>query len=195
MRIACVMATLPGRAPSCMLALRKKPDCAAAIRRSSRRTTASPGRGSLHPTRPPSCHSNRPSALAREPRRRATRPALGPPEQSRSCTIACATSRVGQHLSRVEQSARIQQRLDAAHHVDGVGAELGHQIFRLAVPYAVFAGAGAAETKSSFDEPGIERLGQRQCLGIAAPLAPMTATACPARTSDETSKRICAFPQ
>ncbi len=55
-----------------------------------------------------------------------------------------------QDLSGIEDILRIERLLDRTHGVDRLRAEFGLQIFLLALPDAVLAGAGAAHRLGAF---------------------------------------------
>ena len=61
---------------------------------------------------------------------------------------------------------RIERLLQRAHRIDRLGAELGLEIFLLALPDAVLAGAGAAHRLGALDQPVHELLAARHLVGI-----------------------------
>src|SRR5690348_2439744 len=67
-------------------------------------------------------------------------------------------------LSGVHQSVRIERSLDRPHHVHGF-AELVGEVFDLAEPDAVLAGAGAVHGDGAGDHAGLQRLGSFALLG------------------------------
>src|SRR5580692_314495 len=69
-------------------------------------------------------------------------------------------------LSGIEDVLRIERLLDGAHGVDGLGAKLGFEIFLLALPDAMLAGAGAAHRLRPLDQPMHELLAARHLFGI-----------------------------
>jgi hypothetical protein len=70
-----------------------------------------------------------------------------------------------QYLSGIEDILRIERLLDRAHGVDGLTAEFGLEVFLLALPDAVLAGAGAAHRLRAFDQPMHEVLAARHLVG------------------------------
>src|SRR5450631_3543199 len=71
-----------------------------------------------------------------------------------------------QYLSRIENILRIERRLHGAHRIDGLGAEFGLEVFLLALPDAVLAGAGAAHRLRPLDQAMHEILAAGHLLGV-----------------------------
>jgi hypothetical protein len=71
-----------------------------------------------------------------------------------------------QYLSGIENILRIERGLDRAHGVDGLTTKFGLEVFLLALPDAVLAGAGAAHRLRAFDQPVHEVLAARHLFVI-----------------------------
>src|SRR6266851_3672617 len=71
-----------------------------------------------------------------------------------------------QDLSGIENILRIQRLLQRAHGVDGLGAEFGPEVFLLALPDAVFAGAGPAHRLGALHQAMHEVLAARHFVTI-----------------------------
>src|ERR1700688_4293456 len=69
-------------------------------------------------------------------------------------------------LSGIEDVLRIERPLDRAHGVDRLTPKLGLEVFLLALPDAVLAGAGAAHRLRPLDQPMHELLAARHLVGI-----------------------------
>jgi hypothetical protein len=71
-----------------------------------------------------------------------------------------------QYLSRIENILRVERRLQRAHGVDRLNPEFGLEIFLLALPDAVLAGAGSAHRLRALDQAMHEVLAARHLVVI-----------------------------
>src|SRR5882724_8212081 len=69
-------------------------------------------------------------------------------------------------LSGIEDVLRIERLLDRAHGVDGLLTKFGLEVFLLALPDAMLAGAGTAHRLRPLHQPMHELLAARHLVGI-----------------------------
>src|SRR6185437_13723090 len=78
----------------------------------------------------------------------------------------CAASGRRHDLAGVEDTLRIERLLQRAHGVERLVAEFGLEVFLLALPDAVLAGAGAAHRLRALHQPVHEILAARHLLAV-----------------------------
>src|SRR3954447_10566793 len=83
------------------------------------------------------------------------------PIQARGCELGGR-----QYLSRIEDILRIERLLQRAHRVDGFRPEFSHEVFLLALPDAVLAGAGAAHGLRALHQPMHEFFAARHLFAV-----------------------------
>src|ERR1700738_2206675 len=90
---------------------------------------------------------------------------IAPRRKSRRGIISFALRR-RKDLSGIEDVLRIERLLHRAHGVDRLGPELGFQVFLLALPDAMLAGAGAAHRLRPLDQTMHEVLAARHFVAV-----------------------------